>query len=163
LERTTVTETTAGEQVRTVGPWLKWAWRRFALDFSEYSSLDAAIESAAYSANDGEEAFGCIEGPEGVVAREVVDAKWKAIDERNSARWRAQAAAAEPMTHHVRLLPPLHLDEPSEWAVISTHMSAEEAEAAAAPLRARFGDRVQVRAIRRPRSRTAPNGSATTR
>lgn len=132
------------ETTEAVLPWIKWSWRHYVMHMDDYPSFEAAVEAAVYASDCGDEAFACIEGPDGVVSQEDVDARWHEIDERNAARWRAEAQAQSPMTHRVELDAPVK--DARSTVTLSWHRSAAEAEAAAEPLRARFGDRVRVEA-----------------
>ena len=49
------------EAERTEGLALVWAWRYHHLQCRRFDSLEAAISSAVYAADDGDEALGCIE------------------------------------------------------------------------------------------------------
>lgn len=129
-------------------PWLKWSWRHYHPHVEMFDSLDQAVAAACWASEDGDEAYHCIETPEGGIidkARmgELMSAHWDA--ERL-----AEAANPEPVrTHGIKLQMPGERD--AAW--YGSYTSEAERDAVAAPLVERFGDRVLLGRVPWPNGR----------
>lgn len=55
-------------------PWLVWSWRYGSLSVEDYADRDEAIDAAIHVGEYGEASFHHVEGPDGIVPREVIDA-----------------------------------------------------------------------------------------
>jgi hypothetical protein len=123
---------------------LKWSVVYGTQTVEEFPNLDEAVSAAKYASDAGSESYQYIEGPDGVVDPATVRALWDSLDEEESKTWRSQERV--PNTHTVILQ---QQGSSSRAAVVEWAKSEEDAQAKAERWRARYGDRVDVRRLRR--------------
>jgi hypothetical protein len=119
------------------GPWLKWAWRYGHLGVDDFATLDDALGAAWAAREAGDEVLEEIEGPDEIVADDIVEADYarrvKADDD---------AESAQPVaTHRVTLRSPNGKHD----VAVSWHTSEADADTVASRLREFYRDRVSVK------------------
>lgn len=120
-------------------PWLKWYWRYHALYVDSFKTLSEAIESSWYNTEWGEEAFGWIEGPNGVVSGDIISIEFERLDDEE----KTEIETTPVFTHIVYLKSPDgNQDAPFAWCE-----SQEEAVDQAAVLKRFYGCRVYIKPI----------------
>jgi hypothetical protein len=124
------------EAREVVGDYLVWMWQHYALSMFPCDSLEEAVRLSEAIQDNGDGSPECIEGPEGVVSEEAVEA----IVVRLRAAERAERAAAPKHTHFITIEAPTG----GHAAQYDWYTSPQDAEAAYARLRERFGDRVSL-------------------
>jgi hypothetical protein len=122
-------------------PWLKWSWVYASLDVETFSTLDDALNAAWYGAEAGTEAFDHIEGPDGVVDKDIIHADQ---ERRSDANWEEYQSWPD-VTHRV-LLRTLD-DKLKDSAVVGSYTNEADAETEAAKWRESYGDRVTIEKV----------------
>ena len=118
------------------GLWLKWAWHDYSMTVKSFGSLDAALEDAWYASEVGSESLDHIEGPDGIVAKDIIEAD----QDRRSKTDYASYLARPDVTHSVRFKT---LDG-KHSAVVGWHTNEADALANAVQWREVYGDRIFV-------------------
>jgi hypothetical protein len=123
-------------------PYIVWMWQHYSLSAFPCETLERAVRLAEGIEDMGDGSTDCIEGPEGVVSADAIEPIVRRIREEE----RAQMAARPESTYGIKVTSPNGKD--SAWW--GSYTSREEAEAALAPLRERFGDRAKIHEYGRP-------------
>ena len=118
------------------GLWLKWAWHDYSMTVKSFGSLDAALEDAWYASEVGSESLDHIEGPDGIVAKDIIEAD----HERRSEADYASSRARPVVTHRIYLKT---LDGKNS-AVVGWSFNEADSLTDAAQRREVYGDRIFV-------------------
>lgn len=119
--------------------WLVWMWQHYELTVTSFRTFEDAVAFSEGVEDAGDGSTDCIEGPHGVAAAEDVKAERERLRERE----RAARSARPEYTHVLELLAP-DGKQTAQWDWYTTEAEAQVAYEA---LRARFGDRVTLRAL----------------
>lgn len=126
-----------------VPSWIVWMWQYHSLSVLECPTREEAISLAVGIEDEGDGSLQCIEGPDGSL---VPQADIDAYEEAKTEAYRERMAAEPKRTHRVEVESPSGRDV----AVWGGYVGRDAAEDVAATLRARFGERVKVKAIQQP-------------
>lgn len=118
---------------------VKWSYRYHCLNFDYFDSLEDAISSAGYAADDGQEALDCIEvwDDQGhrILSPDEVFGLYAEMEKRRE----EAAGPPKPVVARLYVTPP-----EGEEVLYSTFSERDRVEEVAARLREHLGDRVRV-------------------
>lgn len=84
-----------------VGRWLTWTWRHFSMTVDDHETLADALSASWWTADAGNGSLECIEGPDGVVPAEVVEADHAARAEASLTEFNERMDTLRARTTHV--------------------------------------------------------------